>query len=46
MGSIYADVALYYLRSNSYIPSELDRVGAVAFYKNIIAQLKRGKISF
>lgn len=46
MGSIYADVALYCLRSNSYVPGELDRVGAVAFYKNVIAQLERGKISF
>lgn len=45
MGSIYADVALYCLRSNSYIPGELERVGAVAFYKNVIAQLERGKIS-
>jgi hypothetical protein len=46
MGSIYADVALYCLGSNSYVPGELDRVGAVAFYKNVIAQLERGKISF
>jgi hypothetical protein len=45
MGSIYADVALYCLRSNSYVSGELDCVGAVAFYKNVIAQLERGKKS-
>jgi hypothetical protein len=45
MGLIYADVALYYLRLNGYVPRELNCISAMAFYKNVIAQPKRGKLS-
>lgn len=43
-GSIYADVALFCLSSNSYVSAQLDRLGAVALYENVITQLDSGKM--